>query len=131
MDLRTSLDTNERRKISTLRHPGSNPGRPARSPAPCRLPTQKQTSLPYIFQLLVLYGACRRPGEMDNLETTNYSAKSCLYSLHTDNTIVSSIALGNEHGFGENMPNIKIEFLSPSYVHITVLKITIIRNQFC
>ena len=37
VDLRTSLDTNERRKSPPLRHLGSNSGRPARSPEPCRL----------------------------------------------------------------------------------------------
>ena len=37
MDLRISLDTKERRKISTPPTPGIEPGRPARSQAPCRL----------------------------------------------------------------------------------------------
>ena len=37
VDPRNSLDTKERRKCPPFRHPGSNPGRPARSQAPCRL----------------------------------------------------------------------------------------------
>ena len=37
VDPRASLDTNKWRKFPPLRHPGSNPGRPARSSAPCHL----------------------------------------------------------------------------------------------
>ena len=47
VDSRTSLDTKEWRKSPPLRHPGSNPGHPSLSQAPCRLS--------YLVHNVVLY----------------------------------------------------------------------------